>query len=80
MKLPFYFDVDIEWGHIRVGPMILTWFNSDTTYNEWGSVDLFWKFKHSFLFHFDQNLNRPRFVSRGLDPELTAVLNGSKDL
>ena len=80
MKLPCYFDIDIEWGHIRVGPVILSWFNSDTGYDEWGSLDLFWDFKHSFLFAFNKETHRPHFHSREIDPELTAALKGSKDL
>jgi len=80
MKLPCYFDIDIEWGHVRVGPMVLSWFNSATHYDEWGSCDIFWDFKHSFLFAFNEETHRPHFYSREIDPELTAALKGSKDL
>lgn len=80
MRLPFYCDIDIEWGHVRVGPVVLTWFNSNTAYDEWGSIDLFWKFKTSFLFYFDQDLNCPQLAAREIDPEITAALKGSKNL
>jgi hypothetical protein len=80
MKLPFYLDIDIEWGHVRFGPMVFSWFNSDTRYKEWGSLDLLWDFKHSFLFAFNEKNNRPQFISRAIDPLLTATLKGSKNL
>lgn len=80
MKLPFYFDVDIEWGHVRVGPMILTWFNSDTRWDSWGSIDVVWNFKYSFLFCFHEILERPYFHKRELDYHISEALKGSKDL
>lgn len=80
MKLPFYCDIDIEWGHIKVGPLVLSWFNSDTSYDQWGSLDVFWDFKHSFLFGFNSQTRRPQFQFKRIDPELTAALKASKDL
>jgi len=80
MKLPFYFDVDIEWGHFRLGPLVLTWFNSDAAYDSWGSVDISWKFKYCFLFAFNELKHAPHFHARELDPEITAALRGSKEL
>jgi hypothetical protein len=80
MKLPFYCDVDIEWGHVRLGPLVLSWFNSDTSWNSWGSLDVLWNFKYSFLFAFHELEDRPFVKVRELDYEISAALKASKDL
>lgn len=80
MKTPFYFDVDIEWGHLRVGPLILTWFNSDTSWDSWGSIDIIWNFNYSFLFGFHEWRHRPFVTSKRIDPEISQALRGSKEL
>jgi len=71
MKFPFYFNADIEWGHLSIGPLTLTWFNSDTPWDNWGSANLCWDFNYLFLFFYQ---DRPRVRRTQLDPELRDVM------
>lgn len=78
-KAPLYYcDIDIEWGHLRFGPLLIHWFNSATEYDSWGSIDILWDLKYSFLFHFDQVKNRFAFNARAIDPEIRRVMKGVK--
>ena len=73
-------SADIEWGHLRIGPMLLTWFNSDTAYNCWGSTTICWDFKVSFLFCFHEIHKCPWFQVREVDPDIRRVMKGNKYL
>lgn len=74
----YYFDVDIEWGHLRFGPLLIHWFNSSTEYDSWGSVDITWDLKHSFLFYFNEVKQRFAFKHRVIDPDIRRVMKGVK--
>jgi len=74
----FYCDIDIEWGHFRIGPLLLHWFNSSTNYDSWGSFNLTWDLKHSFLFCFNEVQQRFEFTHRTVDPDLARVMKGAK--
>lgn len=75
----FYFDIDIEWGHLRFGPLLIHWFNSCTDYDNWGSCDITWDLKYSFLFCFHELKNRPWFRCRAIDPDIARVMKGVKN-
>lgn len=74
----FYCDIDMEWGHFRLGPLLLHWFNSSTEHDCWGSFDLTWDLKYSFLFCFHGIKNRPWFQCRVIDPDIARVMKGVK--
>lgn len=74
----YYFDIDIEWGHIRFGPLLIHWFNSDVTWDAWGSCDITWDLKHSFLFCFNEIKKRFEFNHRTIDPDIARVMKGVK--
>ena len=74
----FYFDIDIEWGHIRFGKLLIHWFNSSAQYDSWGSCDITWDLKHSFLFCFNEMRQRFEFSHRIIDPDIRRVMQGVK--
>jgi hypothetical protein len=74
----FYFDVDIEWGHIRFGKLLIHWFNSSAQYDSWGSCDITWDLKHSLLFCFNEMRQRFEFSHRIIDPDIRRVMKGVK--
>jgi hypothetical protein len=74
----FYFDVDIEWGHIRFGKLLIHWFNSSAQYDSWGSCDITWDLKHSLLFCFNEMHQRFEFSHRIIDPDIRRVMKGVK--
>ena len=73
-----YFDVDIEWGHLRFGPLLIHWFNSSAEHDSWGSCDITWDLKYSFLFYFNEMEERFDFNFRIIDPDSARVLKGAK--
>jgi hypothetical protein len=73
-----YFDVDIEWGHLRFGPLLIHWFNSSAEHDSWGSCDITWDLKYSFLFYFNEMEERFDFNFRIIDPDIARVLKGAK--
>jgi len=74
----YYFDIDIEWGHLRVGPLLLHWFNSSTDHDSWGSCTVTWDLKHSFLFCFNELKQKFEISHRIIDPDLARVMKGVK--
>ena len=72
----YYFDVESEWGHLRVGPLLIHWFNSSAEYDSWGSCDITWDLKHSFLFFFNELSQRFEFSHRIIDPDIRRVMKG----
>ena len=73
-----YFDVDIEWGHLRFGPLLIHWFNSSAEHDSWGSCDITWDLKYSFLFYYNEMEERFDFNFRIIDPDIARVLKGAK--
>lgn len=74
----YYFDIDIEWGHLRVGPLLVHWFNSSTDHDSWGSCTVTWDLKHSFLFCFNELKQKFEISHRIIDPDLARVMKGAK--
>jgi hypothetical protein len=74
----YYFDIDIEWGHLRVGPLLLHWFNSSTDHDSWGSCTVTWDLKHSFLFCFNELKQKFEISHHIIDPDLARVMKGAK--
>jgi len=72
----YYFDVESEWGHLRVGPLLIHWFNSSAEHDSWGSCDITWDLKHSFLFFFNELSQRFEFSHRIIDPDIRRVMKG----
>lgn len=73
----FYLDVDLEWGSIKVGKVLLSWFNSDTRYDSWwGSLSITLDLKWNFLVFYNELKKRPAIEFRCIDPEISEVLRG----